>query len=197
MLKKRIRKLARRERMKRSRWVRPSIAAAAVALLVLGMGFYQRAMSVPAALVARTMEVYRVEVTNPLDFRSGDVRKVAAWLEDKFQKEVRPLVFTGGKGNLLGVRLCPFAGQKGAFVRYRSNGHTLALFIGPSESISYSLPMIPSFRLWGQNIHVTEKDGFQLAFWKKGMWFYALVLEDKVGGKADIQNVLESGGYTF
>ncbi len=72
---------------------------------------------------------------------------------------------------MVGARLCPFAGQKGAMIRYLRNNKNMALFIGEASGIRYSLPMVASFKVNGHKIFQAEKDGYKLAFWRKGMWF--------------------------
>ena len=196
LLRHRVKKAIRREGLRQTVWFRPSVAvAAAITFLVLGWAGYQRAVAVPAPLVADTMMIYRVETGNPLDVRSGDIQKVSSWLAQKFQQEVSTLELKG-QGEVLGARLCPFAGQKGAMIRYRRKNKDMALFIGDGSAIRYSLPMVPSFRVNGQNIYEAEKDGFQLAFWRKGMWFYALVLENGTG-RNEIKDVLTQGTFKF
>ncbi|MDP7664510.1 MAG: hypothetical protein QF451_14880 [Nitrospinota bacterium] len=97
---------------------------------------------------------------------------------------------------MVGARLCPFAGQKGAMVRYLRNNKNMVLFIGEASGIRYSLPMIASFRVNGHKIFQAEKDGFKLAFWRKGMWFYALVLENGPG-KNEISSILTQTTFKF
>ncbi len=193
LLRRRVLKVLRRERWRQNYSFRSSLAAAAgIVLLLVGWTAYNRTMVMPSRLVADTIMIYRVEIQNPLDFRSGDIQKVASWLNERFQQEVKPIEFQ--KGELLGVRLCPFAGKKGAFVRYRVNGRNMALFIGESKSIPYSLPMVPSFRMAGQDVFAAENEGFQLAFWKRGMWFYALVVEDAIG-REDLKNIFSQSSF--
>ncbi len=194
MLKVRVKKAMRREGLRRSVWIRPSVAAAAaVVFLVLGWAGYQRAMAVPAPLVADTMMIYRVETGNPLDLRSSDIQEVSSWLAQKFQQEVTMVELKGG---LLGARLCPFAGQKGVMVRYVHKDKGMALFIGPASGIRYSLPVVASFKVNGHKVFEAEKEGYRLAFWKKGLLFYALVVEN--GSRRDvIRDILGRGTFKF
>lgn len=177
LLRKRVQRAFRDERRRHRRWVPAALsAAAALVLLIGGWTGYHRAMSLPSQLVADTLMVYRIERQNPLDLKSGDVRDVALWLNERFQQNVSPMRLV--KGDLLGVRMCPFGGQRGAYLRFMVGGRNAGLFISESEGMPYKLPMVPSLRLQGLEIFEVRKDGFHLAFWKTGMWFYALVLED-------------------
>ncbi|MBI3024177.1 MAG: hypothetical protein HYY66_00605 [Candidatus Tectomicrobia bacterium] len=177
LLRKRVEKALRAQRRRQRRWLPAALsAAAALALMVGGWTAYQRTMMLPSQLLADTLMIYRVERQNPLDLRSGDVRNVALWLTERFQQNVSPMNLV--KGDLVGVRLCPFGGQKGAYLRFRVGGRNAGLFISESKGMPYKLPMVPSIRAHGLEIFETRKDGFHLAFWKTGMWFYALVLED-------------------
>ncbi len=195
LLKKRVTKAIRRESLRRNFWYRPSIAAAAViSALILGWGGYQRAVAVPASLVADTMMIYRVERGNPLDIRSNNLKTVSSWLDEKFQEEVKTLRFQDGE--ILGARLCPFAGQKGVLIRYRVGGKNVALFIGKSSGIPYSLPLISSFEVRGNKIYEAEKDTFRLAYWKRGIWFYALVLEEGRDSK-ELRKILSRSTFEF
>ncbi len=195
LLKKRVMRSMHRESMRRNVWFRPSIAvAAAISALVLGWGAFQRAVAVPAPLVADTMMIYRVESGNPLDIRSNNLNTVSSWLGEKLQGEVKTLSFQGG--DILGARLCPFAGQKGVFVRYRFRGKNVALFIGKSSGIPYSLPLFSTFEVKGNKIYEAEKDNFRLAYWKKGIWFYALVLEDG-GDSGELRDILSRSTFEF
>lgn len=194
LLKHRVKKAIRREGLRRTVWFRPSAVAAAVAaFVVLGWAGYQRVAVVPAPLVSNTVMIYRVETGNPLDLKSGDFKQVSSWLAEKFQQNVSALEI---KGEMLGARLCPFAGQKGAMVRYLHQGRNLALFIGDASAIRYELPMLASFRINGQKVFEAEKDGFRLAFWRKGVWFYALVLEG-AGGEEGIRGIMSQGTFKF
>ena len=195
LLKKRVIKSMRRESIRRNFWYRPSIAAAAaISAFLLGWGAFQRAVVVPAPLVADTLMIYRVEIGNPLDIRSKNLKTVSSWLGEKFQGEVETLSFQDG--DILGARLCPFTGQKGVFVRYRLKGKNVALFIGKSSGMPYSLPLISSFEVKGNKIYEAEKDNFRLAYWKRGIWFYALVLEDG-GNSQELQNLLNRSTFEF
>ena len=136
------------------------------------------------------MMIYRFETGNPLDLKSGNFQQVSSWLAQKFQQNVSALEI---KGEMLGARLYPFAGQKGAMIRYRHQGRNQALFIGKSSAIRYELPMLASFKINGQKVFETEKDGFRLAFWQKGMWFSALVIEG-VGGD---EGIMSQGTFKF
>ncbi len=196
LLKKRVAKAIRRESIRKSVWFRPSIAAAAaISALLLSWGGYQRAVAVPAPLVADTMMIYRVESGNPLDIRSNNLKTVSSWLAEKFQGEVKTLNLKDGE--ILGARLCPFAGQKGVFVRYRlNNKKNVALFIGKSSGIPYALPLISSFQVRGIKIYEAEKDTFRLAYWKRGIWFYALVLEEGRDSK-ELRKILSRSTFEF
>lgn len=155
LLKQRVKKAMRREGLRRSVWFHPSVAAAAaVVFLVLGWAGYQRAVAVPAPLVADTMMIYRVKTGNPLDLRSSDIQTVSSWLDQKFQQDVSLLELKGG---LLGARLCPFAGQKGVMVRYLHKDKGMALFIGPASGIRYSLPIVASFKVNGHKVFEAKK----------------------------------------
>lgn len=177
LLRKRVEKALRAERLRQRRWLPAALsAAAALALVVGGWTAYQRTMMLPSQLLADTLMIYRVERQNPLDLQSGDVRRVALWLTERFQQNVAPMTLV--RGDLVGVRLCPFGGKRGAYLRFRVGGRNAGLFIGESKGMPYKLPMVPSIRAHGLEIFETRKDGFHLAFWKTGMWFYALVLED-------------------
>ncbi|HBK79879.1 MAG TPA: hypothetical protein DDZ83_09450 [Nitrospinae bacterium] len=194
LLKQRVKRALRREGLRQSVWFRPSVAAAAViTFMVFGWAGYQRAVAVPEPLVADTMMIYRVETGNPLDVKSESIRTVSTWLAGKFQQNVDTLEL---KGSLLGARLCPFAGNKGAMLRYRHKGKNLALFIGEASGIRYSLPMVASFRVNGHKIFEAQKEGFRLAFWRKGIWFYALVLEDG-NGRAHMKDLLTQKTFQF
>ena len=194
LLKHRVKKAIRREGLRKTVWFRPSAVAAAVAaFVVLGWAGYQRVAVVPAPLVSDTIMVYRVETGNPLDLKSGNFQQVSTWLAQKFQQKVSTLEL---KGEMLGARLCPFAGQKGAMISYRHKSKNMALFIGDASAIRYDLPMLASFRINGQKVFEAEKDGFRLAFWRKGMWFYALVLEG-VEGQEDIRGIMSQGTFKF
>ena len=151
-------------------------AAAALALMIGGWAAYQRAMMLPSQLIADTLMIYRVERQNPLDLQSGDIQNVVHWLSERFQQNVGPMSLV--RGDLMGVRLCPFGGQKGAYLRFMVGGRNAGLFIGETQGMPYKLPMVPSLKVQGLEIFETRKEGFHLAFWKTGMWFYALVLED-------------------
>jgi len=177
LLRKRVEKALRAERRRQRRWLPAALsAAAALVLAVGGWTAYQRAMMLPSQLVADTLMIYRVERQNPLDLKSGDVRTVGLWLSERFQQNVMPMNLV--KGDLMGVRLCPFGGQRGAYLRFMVGGRNAGLFISESKGMPYELPMIPSVRFGGLEIFEARKDGFHLAYWKTGMWFYALVIED-------------------
>lgn len=197
LLRKRIQKRVRNERVRRIPWLRPAVAtAAALLVMVFGLSFY-RAMSVSQAMIADTMMIYRVEVGNPLEVKSGDIRKVAGWLQQNFRQEIRPIAFQASQATILGARLCPFGGKKGAFVRYRGiDDRDMGLFIGRSEGMPYRFPMFPSMRVKGQDIYLAQSEGFRLVFWKKGVWFYALVMEGAMD-KGEVRKMLEAGSLTF
>ena len=197
ILKKRILRSLYREKMRSSRWLRPVTAAAAVvALSVLGWGLYQRTVSLPLPMLAEAMAAYKVEVKNPLEFRSNNVQEVSSWLAKVFRYEVKTVTFSKGMGEVVGVRLCRFAGQNGAAVRYKLGDRQAALFIAESSKVPFSLPMIPTFRMKGQKIYAAEQDGFILAFWQKGMWFYALMLENGIGVDG-LKKILGSSSISY
>ena len=197
ILKKRILKSLYRGKMRSSGWLRPVTAAAAVvALSVLGWGLYQRAVALPLPMVAEAMAAYKVEVKNPLGFRSNNVQEVSSWLTRVFRYEVMPVTFSKDVGELVGVRLCRFAGQNAAAVRYKLGDRQAALFIAESNKAPFSLPMIPTFRVKGQKIYAAEQDGFMLAFWQKGMWFYALMLENDIG-MYGLKKILGSSSISY
>jgi len=176
-LRLRVQKALRAERRLQRRWMPAALAAAAaLALVVGGTAIYQRVMMLPRQLIADTLMIYRVERQNPLDLQSGDVRNVALWLSEKFQQDVTPMNVV--KGDLIGVRLCPFGGQKGAYLRFKISGRNAGLFISESQGMPYRLPLVPSIRAHGLEIFETRQNGFHLVYWKTGMWFYTLVLED-------------------
>ncbi len=196
MLKKRAHRAMGAEWRKHHSTRRIVLVVAAVFVLVIGgWTTYSRIATMPAGLVAATMTIYKVEIQNPLDLKSSDINKVASWLHEKFQQEVRPVEFQ--QGRLIGVRLCPFAGQKGAFVRYRVGGRNTALLIGDSKGITYPMPMLASFRVQGQNVYEAEKDGYRLAFWKKGAWFFAFIVEDFAGEKNLMSDIFKSNTISF
>jgi len=195
MLKRRVMREFRRARWQQTGWLRPALAAAAAVVLVLGWAGYHRAVAVPRPLVADTMMVYKVEMQNPLDYRSSDIQEVSSWLQERFQQEVKPPIFK--EGRVVGVRLCPFLGKKGAAVIYRVGGRNIALFIGERKGLPYAMPMLPSFKVAGRGVYEAEQDGFRLAFWSKGMWFYALVAEDSFGHREGVQTLFSKGAVTF
>ena len=72
----------------------------------------------------------------------------------------------------------------------------MALFIGKRSGIPYSLPLISSFEVRGNKIYEAEKDTFRLAYWKRGIWFYALVLEDG-GDSEELKKILNRSAFEF
>ena len=176
-LRRRVEKLFRAERRRGRRWVPAALAAAAALVLVVGgWAAYQRAMMLPSQLLADTLMIYRVQRQSPLDLQTSDTQKVTLWLNELFQQDVRPVNLV--RGDLMGARVCLLGGRKGAYLRFKVGGRYAGLFIRESDAIPYKLPMVPSIRLQEREIFEVKKEGFHLAFWKTGMWFYALVLED-------------------
>ena len=177
LLRRRVENLFRAERRRQRRWLPAALAAAAaLALMVGGWTAYQRAMMLPSQLVADTLMIYRVQRQSPLDLQTGDHQRAIVWLNELFQQDVRPVNLL--RGDLMGTRVCLFGGRKGAYLRFMVGGRHAGLFIRESEAMPYRLPMMPSFRAQGLEVYETQQEGFHLAFWKRGMWFYALVIED-------------------
>jgi anti-sigma factor RsiW len=168
ILKNRILRSLCRGKMRSSVWLRTVTAAAAVvALSVLRWGLYQRTVSLPLPMLAEAMAAYKVEIKKPLESRSNNVQEVSSWLGKVFRYEVKPVTFSKDMGEVVGVRLCRFGGQSGTAVRMK-----------------------------GQKFCAAEQDGFMLAFWQKGMWFYSLMLEGDIGVDG-LKKILGSSSISY
>jgi anti-sigma factor RsiW len=163
-----------------SRWGRPLVPAAAVAivLLVAIPLYYEgsvRRSDGTAGMVKEAVNDYMrvVSSQHPLDIESGGIHQVKPWFEGRL--DFAPMVAFEGdqdfplKGGAVGY----FLDRKAAVFVYARRLHTISLFVFRADGLPWPTRGLAS--MGKAQAYTTVAQGFNVILWRAGELGYALV----------------------
>ncbi len=153
----------------------PLTRAAAIALLVVGVGTYWFLHARGAASVAAFVENHRRSLAKPrpVELETNDPQQAEAWLRDRLAFPVKLPPNVPATYRLRGARLCEVGGERVGFLLYERDGRKFSCFIRPSTAK----------RLRGMEMILQREEhlvlgccgGHQIAVWESGGLSYVLV----------------------
>lgn len=177
-LRERIRgALARAERGARiraqRRWFYWAVPAAALVLVALGVGLWQRSAPPPVVreLVARHAMYSRLDA--PAEIVSASQEAVAGWFKGKVRFDVAVPDFSPSGIRLVGGRLADLSDRQVAYLLYEKGRNLVSLFAFPSRGLA--LPSGEGASGGDARFYVAKVNGAEVVIWTQGPLAYALV----------------------
>lgn len=154
------------------RWVYWAVPAAALVLVALGFGFWQRsAPPVVRELVAKHAMYSRLDA--PAEIVSASQEAVAGWFRGKVRFDVAVPDFTPSGIRLVGGRLADLSDRQVAYLLYEKGRNLISLFAFPSRGLA--LPRGEGASGGDERFHVARVNGAEVVVWTQGPVAYALV----------------------
>jgi anti-sigma factor RsiW len=117
-------------------WRRPAIAAAAVVLiLVLGSIFWDLRKGQLADVPLKELQAF-IDSNRSVDVATTDPAQVRAWMAHKVDFAPPPAARGALEIELIGGRLCLFAGRRVASYMYRVRGHLLSIYVMTADGLT-------------------------------------------------------------
>lgn len=154
------------------RWVYWTVPAAALVLVALGVGLWQRgAPPVVRELVAKHAMYSRLD--SPAEIGSASQEAVAGWFEGKVRFDVAVPDFSPSGIRLVGGRLADLSDRQVAYLLYEKGRNQISLFAFPSRGLAF--PRGEGARGGDKRFYVAKVDGAEVVVWTQGPLAYALV----------------------
>lgn len=176
-LRERVRRaLAKSERWggvgARRRWFSWAVPAAALVLLALGLGFWQRNTPPPVVseLVAKHVMYSRLDAPAEI-VSSGEA--VSGWFKGRVRFDVAVPDFSPSGIRLVGGRLAELSDRQVAYLFYEKGRSLISLFAFPSRGLV--LPTGGLSRGGDERFYVAKVNGAEVVVWTQGAMAYALV----------------------
>jgi anti-sigma factor RsiW len=110
-------------------WRRRALAAAAcVLVLLLGVVLWDARNGQLADVPLKELQAF-IDSNRPVDVATGDPARVHDWLAQRVDFAPPPVARGDAEIELIGGRLCVFAGRRVASYMYRVQGHLLSIYI--------------------------------------------------------------------
>ena len=155
------------------RWFYWAIPAAALVLLALGVGLWERSAppTVVRELVAKHVMYSRLEA--PAEIVSASQEAVSGWFKGRVRFDVEVPDFSPSGIRLVGGRLAELSDREVAYLLYEKGRSLISLFAFPSRGLA--LPSGGWARVGVGRFYVATVNGAEVVVWTQGALTYALV----------------------
>ncbi|MBI3027993.1 MAG: anti-sigma factor [Candidatus Rokubacteria bacterium] len=155
------------------RWAYWAVPAAAVILVALGVGLWQRSAPPPVVreLVAKHVMYSRLDA--PAEIVSPSEEAVSGWFKGKVRFDVAVPDFSPSGIRLVGGRLADLTGRQVAYLLYEKGRSLISLFAFPGRGLA--LPSGEGTSGRDDRFYVAKVDGTEVVVWTQGEVAYALV----------------------
>jgi anti-sigma factor RsiW len=156
-------------------WRGPAIAAAVTLLiLVLGMIFWDVRKGQLADVPLKELQAF-IDSNRSVDVATDDPSRVRAWLAQRVDFVPPPAARGDLEIELIGGRLCLFAGRRVASYMYRVRGHLLSIYVMTADGLTPT----GSRRVErdGRTLTVIREGQLSQASWKENDLLYSVVGE--------------------
>ncbi len=150
-----------------------AVPAAALVLLALGIGFWEKSVPPPVVseLVAKHLMYSRLDA--PAEVVSASQEAVSGWFKGRVRFEVIVPDFSPSGIRLVGGRLSDLSDRPMAYLLYEKGRSLVSLFAFPSQGLA--LPDRGWVRVGDGRFYVTEVKGAEVVLWTQRGLAYALV----------------------
>jgi anti-sigma factor RsiW len=150
-----------------------AVPAAALVLLALGVGLWERSTPPPVVseLVAKHAMYSRLDA--PAEVVSASRETVSGWFKGRVRFEVVVPDFSPSGIRLVGGRLSDISDRPMAYLLYEKGRSLVSLFAFRSQGLA--LPARGWVRVGDGRFYVTEVRGAEVVLWTQGELAYALV----------------------
>ena len=156
-------------------WRRVAMAAAAVVLiLVLAIIPVSPKRAELADVPLKELQAF-IDSNRPVDVATNDPTQVHIWLAQRVDFAPPPVAWGSTKIELIGGRLCLFAGRRVASYMYRVHGRLLSIYVMTANGLSLT-GRIRSERI-GRTLAVTGEGHLTQASWIEDGLIYSVVGE--------------------
>ncbi|MBI2152430.1 MAG: anti-sigma factor [Candidatus Rokubacteria bacterium] len=155
------------------RWAYWAVPAAALVVLALGLGVWQRSAPPPvvAELVAKHVMYSRLDA--PAEIVSASQETVAGWFKGRVRFDVAVPDFSPSGIRLVGGRLAELSDRQVAYLLYEKGRNLISLFAFPSQGLA--LTSGGWARVGDGRFYVAKVNGAEVVVWNQGPLAYALV----------------------
>jgi anti-sigma factor RsiW len=154
------------------RWFYWAVPAAALLLVAVGVGLWQRSVPPPVVkeLVAKHAMYSRLDA--PVEIVSASQEAVSGWFKGKLRFDVAVPDFSPSGIRLVGGRLAALSDRQVAYIVYEKGRSLISLFAFSSRGLA-----LPSQGTGGSDprFYVANVDGAEVVVWTQGEMSYALV----------------------
>ena len=149
-------------------------AAAAVVMLLLAVTPSGVRRAELADVPLKELEAF-IDSNRRVDVATDDPARVRAWLAQRVDFAPPPVARGSTQIELIGGRLCLFAGRRVASYMYRVSGRLLSIYIMTANGLALT-GGIQTQRI-GRTLAVTREDGLTQASWIENGLIYSVVGE--------------------
>jgi anti-sigma factor RsiW len=158
-----------------SSWRRRALAAAAsVLVLVLGIVLWDLRKGQLADVPLKELQAF-IDSNRSVDVATDDPARVRAWLAQRVDFVPPPAARGDLEIELIGGRLCLFAGRRVASYMYRVRGHLLSIYVMTADGLTPTGPR--RVELDGRTLTLTREAHLSQASWKENGLLYSVVGE--------------------
>jgi anti-sigma factor RsiW len=162
----------RRRRVVARWWAPASLAAAALVVLVIGLGSQLRPQSDPLVAEAVADHLRVVHRDRPVDIESGGPHQVKPWFTGRLDFAL-PTVFGGNdEFTLEGGSVGYYLDHQAAVLVYKRQLHKVSLFVFRADGLSFPRAEQAMARV---RASVRHARGFSILLWRDGELGYALI----------------------
>ena len=155
------------------RWLYLAVPVAALVLVALGVGLWQRSTAPPVMreLVAKHAMYSRLDA--PAEIASASREAVSGWFKGKVRFDVAVPDFSPSGIRLVGGRLADLSDRQVAYLLYEKGRNLVSLFAFPGRGLA--LPRGGRASGGDERFYVARVNGAEVVVWTQGPLAYALV----------------------
>ena len=156
-------------------WRGPAIAAAAAALMIsLGFALWAPRTAELSDVPLKELQAF-IDSGRTVDMATSDPERVQAWIAQRVDFVPPPVARGGAEIELIGGRLCLFAGRRVASYMYHIHGRLLSIYIMDADG----LQPVGSNRLEhaGRTLTLVREGQLSQASWRENGLIYAVAGE--------------------
>ena len=155
------------------RWVYWAVPAAALVLVALGVGLWQRSGPPPVVRELVAKHAMYSGLDAPAEIVSASQEAVAGWFKGKVRFDVAVPDFNPSGIRLVGGRLADLSDRQVAYLLYEKGRNLISLFAFPSRGLA--LPRGKGASGGDERFYVAKVSGAEVVVWTQGPLAYALV----------------------
>jgi anti-sigma factor RsiW len=157
-----------------SGWRRSAMTTAAVVILLLAVTQSSPRRAELADVPLKELEAF-IDSNRSVDVETDDPTRVRAWLAQRVDFIPPPVARGSTQIELIGGRLCLFAGRRVASYMYRVHGRLLSIYVMTANGLG--LTGLTRTERIGRTLLVTQEGHFTQASWIEDGLIYSVVGE--------------------